>query len=102
MKNSVQQKIEEKQRELEELTKIESSTHLLAQQLEEIGQKLDVMNDGAESIALVLSNWKNVVNAVSLASLGLAKHAKNVSEKTVPLPETLVRIKLKEEKENPE
>ncbi|KAM9930304.1 hypothetical protein OXX59_000597 [Metschnikowia pulcherrima] len=97
MKKSLQLQIEEKARELEELRDIQKFTNTLAGQLEQIEEKLEVMTDGAESVAYILSNWKNVVSAVSLASLGLANHAKRTAQGTEAMPETLVRVKLQQD-----
>ncbi|KAM9902172.1 hypothetical protein OXX79_004090 [Metschnikowia pulcherrima] len=97
MKKSLQLQIEEKARELEELRDIQKFTNTLAGQLEQIEEKLEVMTDGAESVAYILSNWKNVVSAVSLASLGLANHAKRTTQGTEAMPETLVRVKLQQD-----
>lgn len=92
MKNQLQAKIEEKTNELQELKEINKFTRILVQQLDDIERKLETMADGAESVAYVLSNWKNVTNAISLASLGLAQHAKRVNENDEPMPELLVRV----------
>lgn len=91
---TVQQKIEQKRAELEYLQEIHKITHVLTNQLDDLDSKLEVMSDGAESAALVLSNWQNVVKSVSLASLGLMKYTSKDYETQTPLPECLVRIKL--------
>lgn len=94
MSNSLQSKIEEKREELENLQELKKFTGILVTQLELIEQKFETMADGAESVALVLSNWKSVMNSVSLASLGLLKYSSKDFKDSVPLPECLVRIKL--------
>ncbi|SGZ58919.1 CIC11C00000002320 [Sungouiella intermedia] len=96
---SLQEKITAKREELHELRQLKKFTGLLAVQLEQIEAKLDTMADGAESVALILSNWQNVMNSVSLASLGLLKHANKDYDETPPLPECLVRISLDKDKE---
>lgn len=90
----IQQKIAEKRAELESLNEIKRFTSILTNQLEELEGKLDSMAEGTESVALVLSNWQNVVKSVSLASLGLLKYNEKDYDNGVPLPECLVRIKL--------
>lgn len=91
---SLQEQIDAKREELHDLQELKKFTGILVSQLEHIERKLDTMAGGAESVALILSNWQNVVNSVSLASLGLLKYtAKDYDEKT-PLPECLVRIGL--------
>lgn len=94
MKSTLEQAIERKTEELRNLQEIRKFTAALADQLEQIESKLNVMADGAESVSLILSNWRNVVGSVSLASLGLLNYA---AGKKDPLPETLVRINLGEE-----
>ncbi|GEQ71537.1 hypothetical protein JCM33374_g5222 [Metschnikowia sp. JCM 33374] len=72
-------------------------TDALASKLDSISEQLAVMGDGAESVALILSNWQNVVSSVSLASLAVANHAKGPSQNTEPMPETLVRLRLQDQ-----
>lgn len=91
---SLQEKITAKRQELLDLQELRKFTAVLASQLEQIEGKLDTMVDGAESVALILSNWQNVVNSVSLASLGLMKYTAKDYEENTPLPECLVRIGL--------
>ncbi|KAK7680131.1 DASH complex subunit dad2 [Cerrena zonata] len=86
---TVQQKIEQKRAELEYLQEIHKITDVLTNQLDDLDSKLEVMSDGAESAALVLSNWQNVVKSVSLASLGLMKYTSKDYETQTPLPECL-------------
>lgn len=100
MKTLLQTKIEQKEDELRDLQEIRSYTETLAAQLEQIGEKLDEMAGGAESIALVLSSWQNIMNLVSLASLGLLNYSKKDYETGCPLPETLVRINLHRDSQN--
>lgn len=90
----IQQKIAEKKAELENLNEIKKFTSILTNQLDDLEDKLDYMAEGTESVALVLSNWQNVVKSVSLASLGLLKYSEKDYENGTPLPECLVRIKL--------
>lgn len=90
----IQQKIADKRAELENLTEVKNLTGSLTAQLKDLEVKLAAMSDGTESVALVLSNWQNVVRSVSLASLGLLKYSEDDYETGKPMPETLVRIPL--------
>lgn len=94
MKQLLQDKIQRKEDELKDLQEIKTYTGVLAEQLEQIEKKLDEMAGGAESIALVLSSWQNIMNSVSLASLGLLNYSKKDYDTKCPLPEPLVRINL--------
>lgn len=96
---SLHEKITAKRQELHDLQELKKFTGILASQLEQIEGKLDLMADGAESVALILSNWQNVVNSVLLASLGLLKYSQKDYEENTPLPECLVRIGLDKDKE---
>lgn len=93
----IQQKIADKREELNHLTELKKFTAILNTQLETLESKLNDMAEGTEAVALVLSNWQNVVNSVSLASLGLLKYSQRDYEESTPLPEYLVRIRLEEE-----
>lgn len=94
LKNIYTQKIIEKRADLEKLQEFRQLTNELATSLEQVGEKLDIMKDGTESVSLILANWQNVVKSISLASLGLMKHSDQDYETKTPLPEALVRIKL--------
>ncbi|RLV82749.1 DASH complex subunit [Meyerozyma sp. JA9] len=95
----IQQKIAEKRAELENLTEIKNLTQNLTSQLKDLETKLSAMSDGTETVALVLSNWQNVVRSVSLASLGLLKYSEEDYKNGNPMPEPLVRIPLAKEEE---
>lgn len=95
----IQQKIAEKRAELENLTEIKNLTQNLTSQLKDLETKLSAMSDGTETVALVLSNWQNVVRSVSLASLGLLKYSEEDYKNGSPMPEPLVRIPLAKEEE---
>lgn len=97
MKTSVQTAIEKKKEELLQLKVLNKYTYDLVLQLEEIQEKLQTMGEGVESVALILSNWQNVINSISLASMGVMKYSAKDYEEQHPLPETLVRIKLDKE-----
>lgn len=90
----IQQKIEEKRVELASLSEIKRCTEDLNGQLGKLEEQLNNMCEGTESVALVLSNWQNVVRSISLASLGLYKYGEKDYEDKKPMPESLVRIKL--------
>lgn len=100
MKTLLQTKIQQKEDELKDLQEIRSYTAILAEQLEQIEAKLDEMAGGAESVSLVLSSWQNIMNSVSLASLGLLNYSKKDYEAGCPLPEPLVRINLHKDTED--
>ncbi|PVH19223.1 hypothetical protein CXQ85_001524 [Candidozyma haemuli] len=102
MKSSVQTAIEEKKEELSQLKVLNKYTYDLVLQLEEIQEKLSTMGDGVESVALILSNWQNVINSISLASMGVLKYSSKDYKDKQPLPETLVRIKLDKNSEETE
>ncbi|ODV78060.1 DASH complex, subunit Dad2 [Suhomyces tanzawaensis NRRL Y-17324] len=101
LKNNVyHQTIVDKRADLEMLQEFRQLTAELATNLELVGDKLEHMKGGTESVALILANWQNVVKSISLASLGLMKYSESDYESRAPLPEALVRIKLdKEEQE---
>ncbi|KAK6465083.1 DASH complex subunit Dad2-domain-containing protein [Scheffersomyces coipomensis] len=99
--NVYQQKIAEKKADLEKLQEFRTLTSELATYLEGIGDRLDHMKDGTESVALILANWQNVVKAISLASLGLLKYSDKDYDTKTPLPEALVRIKLDKDEDDP-
>lgn len=94
MSTHIQQKISEKRAELDHLNEIRRFTAILTGQLDTLESKLNDMAEGTEAVALVLSNWQNVVNLVSLASLALLKYSQGDYETGTPLPEYLVRIPL--------
>ena len=55
------------------------------------------LTDAHAAVAAVLSNWHNVLRAISMASTKLPKpkeedDAENKTEAELPLPQTLVRI----------
>lgn len=102
MKGSIQTAIDEKKKELLQLKVLNKYTYDLVLQLEEILEKLLNMGEGVESVALILSNWQNVINSISLASMGVLKYSAKDYKEQQPLPETLVRIKLDKDSEENE
>lgn len=103
----VQQKIQE----LDYLQNITSLTDKLKQQLDELSVHVKNMHDNAECVSQVMKNWNSVINSISQASLSLLQYTENDYEvgcwnndsenknKEVPLPETLVRVKVINEKQ---
>lgn len=61
-------RIEEKKRELANLKDLKALSAGLADQMEQLEQKLATLSDGTEAVAAVLSNWHNVLRAISMAS----------------------------------
>ncbi|ODQ67395.1 DASH complex, subunit Dad2 [Nadsonia fulvescens var. elongata DSM 6958] len=88
----------EKRRELEACREMQDMTSDLVTVFQELEAKLDVLSDGTEAVALVMSNWHNVLRSISLASHGLKKYTEEDYENrdTPPLPEALVRIPIDE------
>ncbi|KAL2160074.1 hypothetical protein VTH06DRAFT_1729 [Thermothelomyces fergusii] len=86
-------RVNEKRAELENLRELRDLSAAIATQMEALEQKLATLSDGTEAIALVLSNWHNVLRAISMASAKLPKPATEAGdEDQPPLPQTLVRI----------
>ncbi|RCK55429.1 DASH complex subunit DAD2 [Candida viswanathii] len=98
--SQIYQKIAEKRANLETLREFRSLTSDLVAQLESIGDKLETMNGGTASVALILLNWQSVVLSISLASLALVKNGQDgrdedgVERGEEKFPEPLVRVKL--------
>ncbi|KAI4742831.1 hypothetical protein E4T50_06771 [Aureobasidium sp. EXF-12298] len=111
--SALQQRINEKRAELENLKQLRELSAGLAGQMEQLEEKLSTLSDGTQAIATVLSNWHTVLRAIhmasgmhcfpsaslaSLADLDAAHIAKPQqetdpeSEAHLPLPQTLVRI----------
>ncbi|KAL2116626.1 hypothetical protein VTJ04DRAFT_8794 [Mycothermus thermophilus] len=82
-------RVNEKKAELENLKELRDLSAAVAAQMEALEQKLATLSDGTEAIAVVLSNWHNVLRAINMASAKLPKPSENEG---VALPETLVRI----------
>lgn len=60
-----------------------------------VGDKFDKLELGTATVADVLGAWGSVVEAVSLASMGVLKEVQESDKAT--LPETLVRVKVSED-----
>ncbi|KAK4139323.1 DASH complex subunit DAD2 [Dichotomopilus funicola] len=86
-------RVNEKKAELENLKELRDLSAAAATQMEALEQKLATLSDGTEAIALVLSNWHNVLRAINMASAKLPKPTVPVEDPDrAPLPQTLVRI----------
>ncbi|KAM7208665.1 DASH complex subunit DAD2 [Naviculisporaceae sp. PSN 640] len=88
-------RVNEKRAELENLRELRDLSAAVATRMEALEQKLATLSDGTEAIAMVMSNWLNVLRAINMASAKLPKPKPEESpeaEATVPLPQTLVRI----------
>ncbi|KAK4111182.1 hypothetical protein N656DRAFT_712693 [Canariomyces notabilis] len=88
-------RVNEKKAELESLKELRDLSAAVASQMEALEQKLATLSEGTEAIALVLSNWHNVLRAINMASAKLPKpnvEGPMEDAEGVPLPQTLVRI----------
>ncbi|CAD0096583.1 unnamed protein product [Aureobasidium vineae] len=93
--SALQQRINEKRAELENLKQLRELSAGLAGQMEQLEEKLSTLSDGTQAIATVLSNWHTVLRAIHMASAHIAKpnqETESESEQQLPLPQTLVRI----------
>lgn len=61
-------RINEKKKELEDLKQLRDLSAGLASQMSVLEEKLSTLSDGTEAVAMVLSNWHNVLRAISMAS----------------------------------
>lgn len=61
-------RLNEKKAELANLQELKALSAQLAAQMQTLEEKLGTLSSGAEAVALVLSNWHNVLRAVSMAS----------------------------------
>ncbi|OQE38083.1 hypothetical protein PENCOP_c009G03031 [Penicillium coprophilum] len=90
-------RIAAKKAELENLRQLRDLSGTLAIQMQALDNKISTLKDGTEAVACVLSNWDNVLRAITLASSkagGLYEpqsDSKNVANPR-NLPSTLVRI----------
>ncbi|GAB1313327.1 DASH complex subunit dad2 [Madurella fahalii] len=84
-------RVNEKKAELQNLKELRDLSAAVASQMEALEQKLATLSDGTEAIALVLSNWHNVLRAINMASAKLPKPSGEEGD-GIPLPQTLVRI----------
>ena len=66
---ALQARINQKRAELENLTQLRDLSSNLTQQLETLEAKLGTLRDGAQSIALVLANWENVLGVIRMVGV---------------------------------
>ncbi|KAJ5359880.1 hypothetical protein N7517_009071 [Penicillium concentricum] len=88
-------RIAAKKAELENLRQLRDLSGTLAIQMQALDNKISTLKDGTEAVACVLSNWDNVIRAITLASSkagGLYEQSDQNVEKPRNLPSTLVRI----------
>ncbi|KAF7595729.1 hypothetical protein BBP40_004860 [Aspergillus hancockii] len=96
-------RIASKKAELDSLKQLRDMSGALAMQMQALEQKLGTLKDGTEAVACVLSNWDNVLRAISMASTKAttvqrpteqASRTGSNDHMTVcsPMPATLVRI----------
>ncbi|KAK7559909.1 DASH complex subunit Dad2-domain-containing protein [Phyllosticta citricarpa] len=85
-------RIEEKKRELANLKDLKALSAGLADQMEQLEQKLATLSDGTEAVAAVLSNWHNVLRAITKIPQPKEEEDQEAQGDEVPLPQTLVRI----------
>ncbi|TLD22563.1 putative dash complex subunit dad2 protein [Venturia nashicola] len=85
-------RINDKKAELASLKELQTLSKALADQMEQLEEKLGTLSDGTEAVAAVLSNWHNVLRAISMASSALPKPKEGEDEVETPMPQTLVRI----------
>ena len=64
----LQARIASKRAELENLRQLRDLSANLAAQLAALEAKLGTLRDGAQSVALVLANWENVLRAIGMAA----------------------------------
>ncbi|TKX21434.1 DASH complex subunit DAD2 [Elsinoe australis] len=103
--SALQQRIVEKKAELENLKQLRDLSAGLAGQMEQLEEKLSTLSNGTEAVAAVLSNWHNVLRAISLASAKIPKPKDDADPEAAEepaLPQTLVRIPVQHIKPAPD
>ena len=92
-------RIAEKKAELANLRELRDLSAQLANQMSQLEDKLSTLSNGTEAVAAVLGNWHNVLRAIHMASTKIPApneeaqvNGVNVDEKSLDLPQTLVRI----------
>jgi DASH complex subunit DAD2 len=66
--SALQARIHEKKSELESLRQLRDLSAGLADQMQQLEEKLGTLSDGTEAVAAVMANWGSVLRAVSMAS----------------------------------
>lgn len=67
--SALQARINQKRQELQNLTQLRDLSSTLTQQLETLETKLGTLRDGAQSVALVLANWENVLGVIRMVGM---------------------------------
>jgi len=83
------QRINEKKEELENLIQLRELSAALAQQMEQLEEKLSTLADGTQAVAHVLANWQNVLRAIAMASTPLTKIRKPLPGKHPFIPKEM-------------
>ncbi|KAK5053042.1 hypothetical protein LTR84_002016 [Exophiala bonariae] len=108
----LQTRIAAKRAELENLRQLRDLSGELASQLAALEQKLSTLRDGAQSVALVLANWDNVLRAIGMAAVkvpvpmpaeresDLEDGDSSSQDKNPELPVPLVRIPVQQKTED--
>ncbi|KAI4107780.1 MAG: hypothetical protein L6R37_001466 [Teloschistes peruensis] len=101
-------RINEKKAELEDLRQLRDLSANMAAQVQKLEERLSTLSNGAEAVAIVLSNWHTVLQAINMASVSILKpksleggDATEISPVTL-LPQPLVRIPVEQEQLQPE
>ncbi|OJJ38571.1 hypothetical protein ASPWEDRAFT_36247 [Aspergillus wentii DTO 134E9] len=106
-------RIASKKAELDNLKQLCELSGALAMQVQALESKLGTLKDGTEAVACVLSNWGNVLRAISMASTkavgvtGPRNQRSNSGDKDGVsiehhLPATLVRIPAEQQEKSSE
>jgi DASH complex subunit DAD2 len=104
--HALQQRINQKKAELENLKQLRDLSGNLATQMAELEKKLATLRDGTESVACVLQNWEGVLSVISMASSKAATTLVPRQDSQEPaatdLPVTLVRIPVESKDDEPQ
>ncbi|ODV98179.1 hypothetical protein PACTADRAFT_47981 [Pachysolen tannophilus NRRL Y-2460] len=117
--NRLQQKILEKQKELKSLQVINNLINRLLLNFERLSGDLSKLSSGTDAIAMIMSNWSEILKIIKLSNLNLALQTQRAAGESLsnttldfekfendkdpddmPLPETLVRLRLNKDVEN--
>ncbi|CCE64965.1 hypothetical protein TPHA_0J01430 [Tetrapisispora phaffii CBS 4417] len=113
--SSIEAQIENKRQEFEALKKIVGLTDTMKVQLDALSNEVTQMHSNADSVSQIMLHWDSIMQYISQASLGLQKYSegdynvgtwddsktskdkqedKEQKESELPLPETLIRMKI--------
>ncbi|XHF96956.1 hypothetical protein AWENTII_000565 [Aspergillus wentii] len=99
-------RIASKKAELDNLKQLCELSGALAMQVQALESKLGTLKDGTEAVACVLSNWGNVLRAISMASRPRNQRSNSGDKDGVSiehhLPATLVRIPAEQQEKSSE